>query len=561
MGLVEDLGLKVAPKFEMKPHNSKKQRSSSSGIIVLSEILVLSGGKLNLYYLIKEADSNFYFRLQRSFEDYINNVIMFSVIDKDSYLCLDSQGNFFTAFCDVLSSTNIVSCFKKVKIQEELGKLLLVKDKNNVLIESFKKSFKFLKKGQKCFVMTDGFKVFNLMNLAEIIIYLESKHEWNLAYSILEKIHKNEESRFYHDKSLNIVAVFKDLIDSYLEYCVGNAAIKRADWIECLYRVSYFSKEFSLQNEILLKIKEKCLENNLVNDYFDCLSNLIQDGVITQLHHEELQIVIEYFQLKDQFTTIKEILLNLDFHLSEKDKIISICYDLNIFEPLIKIFINNSTKPDYFSCLNILYRKFQSNFDTDLFKTVMNILEKGLEKVLTRHYDTEKLEIYVMEQITLWLFDDTILSSLISFDPQTVYRTLEKFFVHKVYDLIEKSKSGPFKDVKNFYKLPNVLYDKVKSLAFKSVGNGNDEDVEKREDLIIQNFLYFSLKLSLKPKMNFATNDIILFLSSLNLKDFVVYDEKDNVEAYLTSSVSKFSKNMTKKDFKSLLESAHENNL
>ena len=35
-------------------------------------------------------------------------------------------------------------------------------------------------------------------------------------------------------------------------------------------------------------------------------------------------------------------------------------------------------------------------------------------------------------------------------------------------------------------------------------------------DIIVQNFYYFSVKLSLKPRINFATSDIKMFISSIN---------------------------------------------
>lgn len=48
-------------------------------------------------------------------------------------------------------------------------------------------------------------------------------------------------------------------------------------------------------------------------------------------------------------------------------------------------------------------------------------------------------------------------------------------------------------------------------------------------DIVIQNFYYFSIKLSLKPRINFATSDIMMFIANIN-QNRGESDEGDSAE-------------------------------
>ena len=49
----------------------------------------------------------------------------------------------------------------------------------------------------------------------------------------------------------------------------------------------------------------------------------------------------------------------IDLKSFSKDFIISICYENDLFLPLIKILINRDSEPDYLSCFNLFFRKFK----------------------------------------------------------------------------------------------------------------------------------------------------------------------------------------------------------
>ena len=593
MGLIEDRNLKVNPMFQLQNLTSKaSRRTPADDITVLKQILVLSGGQINLYFLIKEADGLLYFRPQRSFQNLPGNVVAFRAINKLNLILLTSDFDCLTMFCDVDSSTNFVSTFKPVRLPETLTSLLLIKDVDKTLRADYTNSFKLLKTSNRVLFLGKKIGQIQLLGLSATIDHLEGEHEWSLAFSLLEKIYKLEEQRLVFlqntisDFTLKsaknggdgvgrlsrkqamrrkneqnreaALSHFNDLVDSYLDYCVGNARTSPHQWIECLYLVSYFSKQFDRQTEVLIKVKEKSIENRLIDIYFGCLSNLVKERVVEALHEEELKIVIEYFKLKNEPEVLSGMLLALEFKDDEKDVVVSVCYDLGLMEPLIKIFLGNQTKPDYFSCLNLLYRRYQQFGGEEVLGSLVLVLENCVEKISSGFYRSEKLKVQVLDQVMLWIMDDLILSFLILSEYRVIFRVLERFFRQEIYSVLKSTKTSIFGKVENVYEYPKHMYEKIKTVSFKAARVGGEE---VDDQAILQNFLYFSLKLSLKPRVHFATSDVILFLSQLSINEFELFDGVDEIEAVLADVVSRYRKNMTNVDIRSLLEAACANNM
>lgn len=71
-------------------------------------------------------------------------------------------------------------------------------------------------------------------------------------------------------------------------------------WIDCICSLSYFSKNYGLQSEILVKIKELSVQHNIIEVYFECLVCLIEDKVIEKLDIDELGLLVEFLKIKEK---------------------------------------------------------------------------------------------------------------------------------------------------------------------------------------------------------------------------------------------------------------------
>lgn len=298
MGLVEDKNLKINPMFETSKE-IKVTKKNSKEFKVFSNVFLLSGGFLNLYTLLQEPDGLFYFRLQRSFESVGTNIIYFKVLEDNRVFLANSDNRFFTAFFDLMFSNYTFSVFGKLEKEDSdnLGSVLISKDEDGVIREDYSQSISVQEELDRAYFLTKKLNIIKIMQLPDIINHLESTQNWNLAFSILQKIHRKEEKRFSIPENYSIIKTFEDIVQSYLDFSIGNFIRDAKIWEKCIYTIVYFSQEFNLQNEILLKVKEKSLEYKLIDEYFTCLGNLIQERIVKSICKEEVELVVEYFNL------------------------------------------------------------------------------------------------------------------------------------------------------------------------------------------------------------------------------------------------------------------------
>lgn len=231
---------------------------------------------------------------------------------------------------------------------------------------------------------------------------------------------------------------------------------------------------------------------------------------------------------------------------------ISVCFKLEIFEPLIKIFTIAKSQPDYLSCFNILFNKFLENRSEKIFEILLKLVKSAIKNSTNFHFQDQSTNTLIFKQALIWVLDTSILTTLTIYSPQSTLKLLEEFFQKSTFKILESVKNVEYlescKD--NFYMFPTRIYERIKMIIFKSASVDDDEKQEE----IVENFNYFSAKMSLKQNINMPTSDVIFFLSNINPREIRIYDEIDQIEFNLSLVVSKFSSKMTELDFQNLLE-------
>lgn len=513
-------------------------------IVIVAKLFILSCGVLSYYYLLREVDGLSYFRLQRTFIESIPELTFFKQIDEFRKLIFTIDNSIGLMFIDIESSSSAAgSVFKLLPIKKKISSMLNIKDENGIIRESISESVRItqMRDGKVQIIAADKIHNIEVLDWARIIDRLENSHSWDLAYTLLEKIFLGQEKRLIEKEGSDVIYFFNDLTESYRSYSLSNSFKNPSIWSDFVYRSIYYSQFFNLEQIVLEKNISVSQSNNLDGEVYDCIFQMIQSKQLVRMSDTNIQRIISYLlNTKGDRAKASVVLLGLEYSESQKDRIVSICYELDLIAPLVNLLINSETSPDFLSCLNNLYRKVLSSKEDEMrhecIISILNVIEIAIQRIIEGH--DEKVDKNIFQQVSLWLANETIVWTLLDSNPKGVFRLAELIhddvFINRLQELLREETT-----------FPRTLLSIIKQHAAISEAHQNSNP-------IFQNYIYFSLRESEEKHLSLPTDKIIEFMEQINIDN--LYQGPEEVEKCLIDIVLQMQRKLTYNDLIQLQE-------
>ena len=348
----------------------------------------------------------------------------------------------------------------------------------------------------------------------------------------------NTKGIFYNEKTSE--ELLSKCINASIELCLD---VNELDFL--LKEILPILEEKGYFYFFVEKIKPFILEDKITNEH-------LGQNIISK--------ILKYYITINDYVTLSQIIYNIDLNKYDIHDIKNICFEENLFLPLIYIYFK-SKEDDLFLLIekiyelfikengiskekydeyksNIIYNKIDNKKinEIQLIKQYIgqklfwciNLCIKG-KKYPSDEIMDEKKYIYLSQRILLWLLKDEILDQLLIFDSRTFFVIFSKFFIkEQLLDIINKINFeenkilfegvvSEEKDIKEF---------NVKNIIDIILNKVND----KKNILIDDDFNEFILLINSSKQIlpiNYIINSINYLINFNDTKN-----NRDNIEDY-----------------------------
>ena len=253
-----------------------------------------------------------------------------------------------------------------------------------------------------------------------------------LVYIISDDMNQNKENIDSYYKSQQYLKHNEDKIEMIIEFCME---IEGFDFLlDKVFNIYESKKEGDL---FLTKLESFIMCNKLLNYEID-------EDLILKL--------IKFYEEKHKVKTLNKLLLHIDNKTLVSNSVINKIKELNLFSPMISIYVNGEN-PDYFQPVLLLYEKFEQSKELNFFSYEKIIEKNSIEEIKkSKEYNGHKLFWYIiksftkrkypyfinnMEQneynkyiinLTFWLMKPNIMNNLFVFDSKLYFDVIDKIF-------------------------------------------------------------------------------------------------------------------------------------
>ena len=323
-----------------------------------------------------------------------------------------------------------------------------------------------------------------LLNWEQCINELFKNSKWFEAFKLGIEIYHGENKVLdsipmnVKERKENVKRIIKDIILQLILNTINTKGIfyneKTSE--EILSKYINASIELCLDiNELDFLVKEilpKLEEKGYFSFFVQKIKPFILEGKITnkQLGQNILSKILKYYITINDYVTLSQIIYNIDLNKFDINDIKNICFEKNLFLPLIYIYFK-SIEDDLFLLIEKIYELFikangiskekYNEYKSDIINNkidnkkineiqlikqyigqklfwCINLCIKG-KKYPSDEIMDEKTYIYLSQKILLWLLKDEILDQLLIFDSRTFFAIFSKFFLkEKLLDIINK---------------------------------------------------------------------------------------------------------------------------
>ena len=514
--------------------------------------------------------------------------------------------------------------FSRRMINQEIGYRGNLKSKQDKKVKKhFAGTILKHKRSGKLYLLTKRIIFINLQDWKGYINRLVNEDNWIKCFNFYEMLY-NHRGRYFlgvnTDKDEQIIQmepILNIIIKKYLkanidmegeklkeiEYNKDPMNIDADNEDQTLTNFIDWNQIFSLLIELLIKcnkidliltyLKAVSEEFSRLDDYYQAQKPYLLKNKLKNIDFDTFKEIATYYTNKDyEKEVLSSLALNLDTSRIDKLFLVTICYESQLFLPLVYI-LTSDDKLDYIMCLNIILRRMdekQSDME-EMGYLILTIITFTFNKKWFNPRETSAKEIpdnqyiTICTQILTWFQEKNIFMKLAEFDLIRVLQCLEQLFESPCYDIISNNEqilsllineiSGDMHEdlllkVKEFLLYEgsirtNKQLDKASKTIFEEE-NSNDQSKLSESEMIQEtlkqkqrvnfkvNFYFFYLKIAIKEQMLLKSKEVffaqekIFELNGENCnffiltKNFSLYD----IENVLTAIFLKYGQRFLK---------------
>ena len=223
------------------------------------------------------------------------------------------------------------------------------------------------------------------------------------------------------------------------------------DWVQIFSIVIEVQLKCGKNKEIFHKLKSLSENYERLNEYCIALKPHLLKNKIKKIDFDSFKEVAGLYTNRDYGKEVQSSLaLNLDTSNVDKLFLVTICYERQLFLPLVYI-LTSDERCDYITCQNILLKRMQikENDYEEMGYMILTIISYTFKKEWFNPENSaktipDKKFKEILCQIVIWFQEREIQSILLKFDSLKVYQVLELLFEAPCYDeLTDNYSIGP----------------------------------------------------------------------------------------------------------------------
>ena len=291
-----------------------------------------------------------------------------------------------------------------------------------------------------------------------------------LVYIIADDLNQKKDNTDSFYENQKFLKHTENKIEIIIEFCME---IEGFDFLLDKIFKNYESKKF--ENLFLTKLEAFIMCDKLLNYE-------INEDLIIKL--------IELYEEKNKIRTLDKLLLHIDNNTLNSPVVKSKIQELNLFSPMISIFVNGKN-PDYFKPVLLLYEKYEKSEKLNYISYEKIIEKKSIEEIReSKEYKGHKVFWYIYKSFTKRKF------------PYFINNMEDKYYNNYIIDLIFwLMKENIMKNLielnsEIYFEILNKIFNEQKNLnIIKSLNNEKEED-KRINKLNEQNYNYIYKDLS-----------------------------------------------------------------
>ena len=308
-----------------------------------------------------------------------------------------------------------------------------------------------------------------LLTYDNYILELQKKNEWIESLKLGIDIYLGEKNAFLglpinDEKRKEVISLLlKELIVNYININLDNSFYKNKKneynniISDCIKTCIDLCLEIDSQNFLFYNILPLFEQKNFLWLFiYNLESYILKDEIKEELDYEIIQKIITFYAGKNEIDILSQILYHLNIKSIEREIIKSLCQNYQLLTPLIYIYMNGKEK-NYQSALESIQESFKmSNIsqEVDSILSYKEILDKisisdfikskqyiGIKLLWyinlcveginfqTNTIIEENLYIVNIQQIFIWLIQDTYFDVFVQIDSLSFFYLLSKMFL------------------------------------------------------------------------------------------------------------------------------------
>jgi hypothetical protein len=161
---------------------------------------------------------------------------------------------------------------------------------------------------------------------------------------------------------------------------------------------------------------------------------------IKKIDFETFKRIASYYTNQDYCKEVlSSLALNLDTSNVDKLFLVTICYESQLFLPLVYI-LTSDDKFDYITCLNIVFKRMSEGQDDclEMGYLILTLMSYTFQKNWFNPEKTKEIPDHlftgICSQILTWFLEENIFKKMLEFDIIKVFQVLELLFEAPCHD-------------------------------------------------------------------------------------------------------------------------------